>query len=145
MGHWRPELLPMRGGPFLETLYGGCRETRSLCSDLCVQILINLVPELWNRMYCYLHPSRQGDDFSRDFNAVIQILVKTQELSMDIFYDFGHFFAIFLRRQSVRPVPTSASLNLLRLPESGIRDFGCPFHNPSRTMVPWSVLCYYAR
>ena len=29
VGHRRPELLAVRGRPFLELLYGGCRETRS--------------------------------------------------------------------------------------------------------------------
>ena len=39
VGHWRPELLAMRGRPFWELLYGGCRETRSGTRDLG--------PEIW--------------------------------------------------------------------------------------------------
>ena len=39
----------------------------------------------------------------------------------------------------------TALLDPLVLSPSGIRDFGCPFRNPSRTTVPCSVLCYYAR
>ena len=56
VGHWRPELLPMRGGPFLENLYEdtGRRdlrrdeiETRSatkLLNLLLNYLLVNLVP-----------------------------------------------------------------------------------------------------
>ena len=58
VGHWRPELLAVRGRPFLELLYGGCRETRSLCSDLCVQIwtgTINSINKLFASKFTWYY------------------------------------------------------------------------------------------